>query len=259
MKKIFKKAITVLGTVALIGMTVGVASAASYPTPFTSNTAIVVGANAAPSDNIAASSVASNLDASAAGTTVATLTGASGVSDNEIALGGNISMTKNDQASRIPNQLTDNKIPSLMDKKINWDNGNGSKDYRVHEEILVGDTSIKTTLDDNDYTNLAAMTQNKALEYKYVFNDAFPVSAVGSSNADDLYLTILGKQYQIKKMTDSSITVVTSKKVALGVGDSTTVDGKTFTVSSIFQNSVQINGELSLKIVRIKLMDFRLN
>jgi len=53
----FKKAVTVLGSALLIGATAGMAAAASYPTPFTSNTAIVVGASAAPSDNIAAASI----------------------------------------------------------------------------------------------------------------------------------------------------------------------------------------------------------
>ena len=75
MKKLFRKAITILGSAALIGMTVGAASAAAYPAPFTSNTAIVVGANAAPSDNIAASSIASNLDAGATAVTTGTTTG----------------------------------------------------------------------------------------------------------------------------------------------------------------------------------------
>jgi len=89
MKQMFKKAITVLGSVALVGMTVGIASAASsFPQPFTSNTAIVVGSNAAPSDSIAASSVASNLNAASAGSSVAaTLNGATGVSEDQIALG----------------------------------------------------------------------------------------------------------------------------------------------------------------------------
>ncbi len=73
MKKIFRKAMTIAGSAALIGMTVGAAAAASYPSPFTSNTAIVVGANAAPADNIAAASIASNLDANAvSGTAIVT-------------------------------------------------------------------------------------------------------------------------------------------------------------------------------------------
>jgi len=67
MKKIFKKAVTVLGSFALLGATIGMAAAASYPAPFTSNTAVVVGANAASSDNIAAGNIASNLDATYAG------------------------------------------------------------------------------------------------------------------------------------------------------------------------------------------------
>ena len=48
MKKIFRKAITVLGSAALIGATVGAAAAAAYPGPFTSsNTAVVYGSGAA--------------------------------------------------------------------------------------------------------------------------------------------------------------------------------------------------------------------
>ncbi len=241
----FKKAITVLGSVALVGMTVGIASAASsFPQPFTSNTAIVVGSNAAPSDSIAASSVASNLNAASAGSSVAaTLNGATGVSEDQIALGGKIT----DGNSRIKSVLKDNKIKSLLDTKINWDDGSssGAKDYNVHEEILVGNTSIKTTLDDNDFTGLAAMTEpDHTLEYKYVFDDALNTSAVGTADADDLYLTILGTQYKIDKMSSTSVTVVTSKEVALSVGESTTVDGKTFTVNDVFSGSVQVNGQI---------------
>ncbi|MDH3352937.1 MAG: hypothetical protein OEL87_00635 [Nanoarchaeota archaeon] len=246
MKKIFRKAITVLGSAALIGMTVGAASAASYPTPFTSNTAIVVGANAAPSDNIAASSVASNLDAASTTTAVTTLTGATGVTEDEVALGGNISTTTAGATSKITATLTDSKIDSLLDTKISWDDGgaSGADDYNIHEEIIVGDTSIKTTFDDNDFAELLAMTNDKSIEYRYVFDDAFNVTGVGTTNADDLYLTLLGKQYEIDAMTATSITVVTSEKVSLAIGESVTVDGKTFTVDDIFDGSVQVNGEI---------------
>ena len=52
MNKIFKKAITILGSAALIGMTVGGADAASYPNPFkSSNTAIVVDSGDDSQDN----------------------------------------------------------------------------------------------------------------------------------------------------------------------------------------------------------------
>jgi hypothetical protein len=246
MKKIFRKAITVLGSVALIGATVGTAVAASYPAPFTSNTAIVVGANAAPSDNIAASSIASNLDAATAGSSVTTLTGATGVTEDEVALGGYINLTTAGAASKITSTLTDSKIDSLLDTKLNWDDGgpSGADDYNVHEEILVGTMAIKTTLDDNDFDELLALTNDKALEYRYVFDDAFNVTGVGTTNADTLYLTLLGKQYEIEAMTATTITVVTSDEISLAIGESTTVDGVTLTVDDVFDGKAQINGEI---------------
>ncbi|MBT7251988.1 hypothetical protein HN876_03685 [archaeon] len=67
MKKIFKKATTVLACGVLAGFTVAIAAAASYPSPYTSNTAVVYGANAAPSDFDATALIVSNLDANAAG------------------------------------------------------------------------------------------------------------------------------------------------------------------------------------------------
>ncbi len=79
MKKIFRKAITVLGTGLLIGSTAGIAAAAAYPSPFTSDTAVVYGSNALASDQIAAVNIASNLNANAAAGTTGAITGESAI------------------------------------------------------------------------------------------------------------------------------------------------------------------------------------
>jgi len=242
MRKIFRKALTVLGSAALIGATVGTAAAANYPSPFTSNTAIIVGASAAPSDNVAAASIASNLDAMSSGSTT-TLTGGEGVTEDEVPLGGQIDFA----TSKVESTLTDSKIPALVDDRISWDDGTGSDDYNVQEQIAIGDMAIKTTLNDEDLEGVA-MSNNKGLEYKYIFDDAFPISHVGMDNstgtADDLYLTILGKQYEVQSMTASSITVVTSEQQNVQVGSSVTVDGKTFTLTDVYETSVIVNGEV---------------
>jgi hypothetical protein len=241
MKKIFRKAITVLGSAALIGATVGAASAAAFPAPFTSNTAVVYGANAAQVDMQAAMDIVANLDSASAGSSVTTLSGASGVTEDQISLQGHL------VTGKISDALTDSKIPSLIDTKISWDDGgaSGSDDFNVHEEIRVGTMAINTTLDDNDYTGLLAMTNDKTLEYRYVFETAFAnASAVGQDTADDLYLTILGKQYEIDAVSATSITVVTSEQISANIGESVTVDGKTFTVDDVFSADAQINGEL---------------
>jgi len=239
MKKLIRKAMNVAGSAALIGMTVGVAAAASYPDPFTSDTAIVVGAGAAPSDNIAAASIAANLDAASAGTSTTTLTDAEGVTEEEVVLGGQIDLTGYD----IESTMSDSKIPTLLDEKISWDDGDGSDDYDVHEELLINDMGIITSLDDEDLDGVA-LTNNMAFEYRYVFDDAFNVSQIGEDAADTLYLTILGKQYEIDSMTSTTIQVVTSDEVALSIGESVTVDGKVFTVDDVFDGKAQINGEV---------------
>ncbi|MBT7102224.1 hypothetical protein HN935_01810 [archaeon] len=226
----------------MIGATVGAAAAASYPAPFTSNTAIVVGANAAPSDTInGANLIADDLDS--ASTTGATLTGAVGETEDEVPLGGIL------RTGKLASTLTDSKIASLLDTKVNWDDGgpSGADDYNVHEEILLGGMAINTTFHDNDFAELLALTNDKQLEYRYVFDDAFNVTGVGATGtnaADTLYLTILGQQYEISAMTTTSITVVTSEEVSLGIGESVTVDGKTFTVDDVFDGKAQINGEI---------------
>ena len=237
MNKIFRKAITVLGSVALIGATVGAAAAASYPAPFTSNTAIVVGANAAPSDTInGASLIADDLDA--VSTTGTSLTGGEGVTENEVVLGSTII------SGKVLGTSTDTKLPALLDKKITWDNGTSSEDYNIHEEIIInaGKMLVKTSFDDNDLEGLE-MSNDEGFAYHYVFDDAFPTSR-SSTTADDLYLEILGKSYEITAMTATSITVVTSEEVSLGIGDSATVDGKTFTVDDVFDGKAQVNGEI---------------
>jgi len=238
MKKIFKKAITVLGSAALIGATVGAAAAAAYPMPFTSNTAIVVGANAAPSDNIAASSIASNLDAASAGGSVTTLTGATGVTEDEVVLGGTI----NASGYKVETTMTDAKISSLLDEKISWDDGDGSDDYDIHESIVIdGDMSVLTSFNDEDLTGVA-LSNNMALEYRYYFDDAIPIEASVAANADDLYLTILGQSYEVTNITSSTISVVTSEEMSVGIGESVTVQGKTFTVDDLASGSARING-----------------
>ena len=241
--KIFKK-ITALATTALmLGSSVGIAAAANYPTPFVSggvaNVAIVYGTGQGVSslDMIQASNIQSDLQTYLKGDGVVTVEG--GETEDEIVLGATINATGKLSGTA----LTDSKISSLLDDKVTWDDGTGSDDYDVHEEIILGTMAVKTTLDDNDFEGVA-LINDKALEYRYVFDESFNRTGVGATGADDLYLTILGKTYQVSSMTSSSFTVYTSDEISLAIGESTTVDGKTFTVDDIFSGKAQVNGEI---------------
>jgi S-layer family protein len=242
MKKLIRKAMNIAGSVALVGMTVGVAAAASYPDPFTSNTAIVVGAGAAPSDNVAAASLAANLDAESAGTSTVTLSGDS-ITEEEVVLGAEIDFTD----SEINSIMDEGDIATLLDETLSWDDGVDSDNYDIHEEIIIDDNGMEiiTSFTEDDLEGVA-LSNNKALGYRLVFDDAITFDLVGDDDADTLYLTILGKQYEVSNMNNASdsIGVVTSEEVSLSIGESVTVEGQVFTVSDVYENDAQINGEM---------------
>lgn len=246
MKFNFRKISAIATSVLMTGMTMAGAAAASYPAPFvsgsTADVAIVYGANAAQTDLTAATNIQTNLASKIKTSTTVSTEG--GVTENEVVLGGDAMIGKLAIATTA---LTDSKLPGLFDGKLTWDDGTGSEDYDVHEEIVISSAmDVITTLNDNDLDENVALTNAKAITYKYVFDEVINTSLVGDSDADDLFLSILGQEYEITNMDTSSITVVTSKEVALGIGGSYTdsSSGVTIIVDDVFEGSAQINGEM---------------
>ncbi len=125
----FKKILSVLGGALLIGASMGVALANTYPTPFVQDgdhdVAIVYGAGSAPSDLVAAGSIDANLKSvfdSFDYPTIASgdFSDSSGIIENEVFLGSELKETFNGDMRDV---FTDNQIPSLIDSKIYWDDG----------------------------------------------------------------------------------------------------------------------------------------
>ena len=85
-----------------------------------------------------------------------------------------------------------------------------SAPYGAASVGLIDDINLLTSLDDNDFDGVA-LTNNKGLAYKLVFEEDMEVSLIGDDDADTLYLNILGTEYEIDAMDSNSITVVTSK------------------------------------------------
>lgn len=256
MKKIFRKAVTVLGSVALIGMTVGAASAAAYPAPFTSNTAIVVGANAAPSDNIAAASIASNLDAGATAVTTGTTTGETA----SLASGSDL-FYQMDELNENIQTLTKVDFPTVLaDGTFTNDDGTA---YDFEQTITIG-TSATNHLDftnsDNDLDDpaMAIEIAQGSLSadggiYQLVatFNKAVAFNATASEGED---ITLFGNTYTVGTATDADTLVLLggSSGAIINVGESTTitVDGISYDVAllglssaSTTQASVSVNGD----------------
>ena len=241
MKFNFKKISAIASSVLLAGMTMGVAAAANYPSPFVDGGADVAvvygGADALASDQVEATNIQRDLqDEVTLGVTAGE--GAEGEREEEVPLGGSI------VSGDIAAVMTDSNIPSLLDEKISWDDGNGSDDYDVHEEIRITKVYVNTSLDDEEYEEHVAMGNDRGLEYRYVFDDALDTTAIGDDDADDLFLDIFGTSYEITSMDETSITVAIAEEYALKIGESVSVSGKTFTVDDVFSGSAQINGEI---------------
>ncbi|HOW37137.1 MAG TPA: hypothetical protein PLK34_02725 [Candidatus Pacearchaeota archaeon] len=242
----FKK-ITAIGTSVLIaGMTMGLAAAA-YPAPYVEsgagNFAVVYGAGAAVSDSTAAGTIVTELQKyTTSGSTVSA--GTIKLTDDKAELGALI--TTDDIAATI----LDNKLSGLRDEKFSWNDGSGSDEYDFHEEITVGTMKVLTTLDDEKLTGVA-LSNEKALEYKFVFEDPFNHTAVGYTDADTLYLEIMGTEYEIEAVTvaDNSITVTTSKEMDMKIGDTYTVEGKTVKVEDIFSGSVKVSVDGTTELI----------
>ena len=245
----FKKILSVLGGALLIGSSMGVALANTYPTPFVQDgnhdVAIVYGASSAPTDLVAAQSIEANLKSvfdSFEYPSVASgnFSGSSGVVENEVFLGTELQDSNNGDMRAV---FTDNQIPSLIDEKIYWDDGVSTKtSFNVHEEILVGGMKLLTTLDDKDLDGVA-LTNNKDLEYRYVFEDTLNTSFIGDDDADTLTIDILGKEYEVEEFEDDSVTISSSKQEVLKTGDTLLVEGVTLTIEDIFEDTIQVNGE----------------
>ena len=254
--KFLKKALPILVSAVLLGSTIGFAAAdlGSYPAPFVANgaadVAIVYGVDAAVTDMEAAgifsSDLATELASQTAGTSETVTTG--GVTEDEVVLGGNVNVAD------LATDLDDSDISSLIDDSISWDDGTGSEDYDVHEEIALNDggkLKIMTSLDDEDYSAPAMEVGADDIIYKYIFDEAINLSAVGTDSADDFILTILGQEMEITDISAAidSITVNLAVEKTMKTDETYTVDSKVVTVKGIFSSSVSVDVGGETKVV----------
>lgn len=232
-----KKVFNIMNFFGALIVSLMLVSAVPYPANFISNNnanvAVVYGSSSA--DSVAADSVVNSL---ASLITVDDLDRilSSGITEDEIELGSLVGY-------EITSDLTDNKIPSLFDGKIEWEYDNDVDEYDVHEEILIGDIEIKTTLDDNDLDGVA-LINDKDLEYQLIFDeDIFSDSKeLSDGDAEPLYIDMLGETYCIEDADSDSITVTKADKYYISEGASTIIGGKTFIIDSVYENAISING-----------------
>lgn len=239
------KAITVMAGFAMVGAT---ATAGMYPEPFTSNTAIVVGANAALSDNAAAAKIASNLDS------VSASTGGSVTLDGEMyqfdKSGNHFNL--GDNVTDLRGTIDDDELPVTLADLTYTDTNND--EFEATQKIVVGsgDALQLNMFSDNDYMDgeptlgFYVGSGQTVATYTLDFSDQ-PAFA----NLNNTEFPLMGKEYYVLSTTSTSkITLLDSAEdTILSEGSSTTLTagGTAYTVEivHIASNEVilSINGE----------------
>jgi len=245
MKKIFRKISAIAATALMIGTTMGVAAAASYPAPFVSggsaNVAIVYGTGEGVSslDLVQAGNLQSNLQSYLSGGT-GTSTSISGEAA-ELYTGGT-KIYISDAINKVKSTLTKSDLPNVLaDGSFS-----GNVDATYTQTIQVGAPSGNannitfakqpTTDDDpNLAISMGTSTSTPAFNLSVTFSKAVGFSWADSEGEE---ITLFGQKFTIAAATDNTSLVLlkSAEKVGLSSDAPTadvTVGGKTYTVELV--------------------------
>ena len=257
-KRIIRKIAPLAASALMLGSTIGFAAAAdlaTFPQPYVSSAgvadvAIVIGADAAAQDTIAATDIQSSLVVpTGAGTT----TTVSGGEVKDIPLGYNL----NDNNYGWSSAITDSDVPSLFDDNVHIAIGDVSDDYAVHEEVVFANglairTGLNLTTPSDDYKDKPFLAlDQKAITYRYVFDESVKKGNYLSNASTDepVTLDILGKHVEITaadKTNGDDLTALVGDKFTLAEGESKDVGGKTVTLLQVGSDgsiNVDVDGE----------------
>src|SRR3989344_460694 len=210
---------------------------ANYPAPFVvggkydSSNVLVVGSNAAASDTLGLTDIATNLQFESkecrpsSGGTVSV----AGGSSEDVPIGKNIASTNEHDS-----ELDDGDISTLIDTTINF----VSSDYDVSEVVELGlskNVSVHSSLtgSDDDYEDRVVMEADiDSIKYYYKFDETIQLNT--SSSTDTLDIDFLGKPIKIKSIDSATkFTALVGDEFFLGIDESVTVSGKQVTLKDV--------------------------
>lgn len=243
MNKIFKKAITVLGSALMVGSTIGLAAAAAYPAPFVqsgaANVAIVYGSDAALSDVVGASNIMGNLATKLAAQTASGSTGSSGTVEGGDSYKFEKASTKfhiGNNFTTITSTLDETELSTLLAEGKFIDDDNDEFDYTQKVEM---NASVLSMFEDNDYAEdeptigFRIPAGYNVLNYTLEFSDQPLIDDLTTTN-----LPIMGKQYYVLSNSSSGANLIltlldSAESKTLVEGITATVSGKEVSISFV--------------------------
>jgi len=272
MKFNFKKVSSVIASVAMIGSTLGIAAAASYPIPFVSggvsDVAIVIGSGAQPSDILAATDLGSKLGAAqttgaaTATTTTAANLDCSGENSKCVLLAKRSdALNLNDVISTVfGSTVSDDDLPDLLASGSYTNDENTPYDYE--QKLTLGAALQVNHFAHNDYKSkepsvgINMSSSQHVLTYTLDFNEE-PLSEVVSGDLVDIETTtlpLLGKNYFVLNFDNSTLDLTLLDSAEDGFvaeGETVTVMGKEVSIVHIDSSEVKldIDGESTSSLV----------
>ncbi|MEK6859324.1 MAG: hypothetical protein AABX54_00775 [Nanoarchaeota archaeon] len=241
MKFNYKKIASVLASAIMLSSTIGFAAAVgTYPAPFvaggTANGAVIVGANAAPSDWALAIDVGQKLSALVSSGTTSTNVATTGETAALFTSSSKINV--NDTLRQVKTVLTKSELPTVLKDQ----SFSGNVDATLVQTIDLGTnpaiTFAKQPVSTNDPRlglTVATSTNNVIYNSSVTFNKAVNLSHADSEGQE---ITLFGQKFTIAAATSDTDLVLlkSAQKVSLTSDSPTaevTVGGKTYTIELI--------------------------
>jgi len=252
MKKFIQKAITVLGSAALVGSTIGMAAAAAYPVPFVengaANVAIVHGANAAISDVVGAANIASDLATALAAQTASGGTGATVTSGEAWQVGtGSDDFEIGESITDTDTYIDSDDLSILADGEIVNSKGTATYEQLIYFEDTAT-SMVNYTENDNDEIGdyFIVASGNTIARYVIDFTTNLESDVVSSvlDDIEDETINMLGKTYTITTAVNSSgnqisLTLMSgADQGTISSGEELTIGG--YTISAVVSSSTAV-------------------
>jgi len=266
MKKYFKKAATILGSALMIGSTIALAAAATYPAPFvsagTADVALVIGANAPGSiDSIAATNIGAALGGSGIVSSTSTTDTTSGetisldTSSQRIYLNTSINAAKTTLTKTdLPIVLAEGTFSGNVDAKI-------THTLKFMAGVATGKANSGKVIfaKQPKSSSEPVIGLSMGAEATPLYNATLTFGkevALNHSDSEGETLTLFGRPFTISTATDGDTLVLfsSSEEVTLVAGGSSpnpsttvTVSGETYTIELVSGSdttaTISVNGE----------------
>jgi hypothetical protein len=231
----YRKIASVLASAVMLTSTVGFASAAVYPAPFSSTGGVVVyGADGLKTDVIAAIKVQNSIKATSTTSPTVSTSG-----ESAALFTGSSKININDSLNNVKTVLTETELPTVLKKQ----SFSGNVDATITQTIDIGSNPrlqyAKQPTSSDDPALGFSLSTNTA---NYIYNASASFSrAVNFTSADseNREITLFGEKYTIGSATDSINIVLFKSSTKLNFDSSgttseeVTVNGKKYTIELV--------------------------